>query len=120
MSIRFGATCSVTTAARAGDRKLVTAAGTPAGTTPPGVKSPTIFGNAYPTAVYNALPEAEAARNPAERSHAERAFDFPASIGQRPVAEASMRPPRTVRPIRIRRKTRPSRLVTPRSSLGLL
>jgi hypothetical protein len=50
-SIRFGATCSIAAAARGCERKAVTSAGTPAGTAPPGVKRPTIFGKAYPSAV---------------------------------------------------------------------
>src|ERR1700756_2670722 len=55
MSIRFGATCSVAAVARAGDRNPVIAAGVPAGTTPPGVKRPTILGRAYPSALDTTL-----------------------------------------------------------------
>jgi hypothetical protein len=54
-SIRFGATGSATAAARGCERKAVTAGGTPAGTAPPGVRRPMIFGNAYPSAVDTAL-----------------------------------------------------------------
>ena len=97
-SIRFGATCSAAAAVPRGcERNASTSAGAPAGTTPPGVNSPTIFGKAYPSAVETALcPTPRRSAIPLSAVGPSARSTCPAAIGAasgRPSQDATSRPP---------------------------